>query len=158
MLKRYAGLEFFFNLWVWRELWPESNKKELATEHKSWPTERSRVENYTISSTMRLGFCIWMTVHISKSEPLGLPLICYVFYSTCCLIYRWITSLQPLSPGYDCIRLGHLLHIHSRFLLIVPFSVLNSSQQGKRIWNDNTMSLPSVSHLINLYRGQNLMC
>lgn len=158
--KKICRFGVFFNLWVWRELWwwPESNKKELATEHKSTLTERSRVENNMILPIMRLGFYIWITVHISKPEPLGLPLTCYVFYSTSYLIYHWITSLQPLFPGYSCIRLGYLLHIHSSFLLIVHLTVLNSSQQGNCIWNDNPIYLPSVFHLINLYWGQNLMC
>lgn len=136
----------------------ESNKKGLATEHRSTPTERSREENNMILSIMTLGIYICITVQISKPKPLGLPLMCYIFYSTSYFIYHWITLVQPLFPGYSCIRLGHLLHIHRRFLLTMHFPELNSSQQGNCIRKENTVYLPSVFHLINLCCGQKLMC
>lgn len=105
---------------------------------------------------MGLGFYTWLIVQISKDEPQALSLICYVFYSFSKFIYRLITSVQPLFPGYICIRLGYLLHIHSRFLLKINFPELNSRQQGNCICKENTVHLPSVFHLINLYGRQNL--
>lgn len=105
---------------------------------------------------MGLGFYTWLIVQISKDEPQALSLICYAFYSFSKFIYRLITSVQPLFPGYICIRLGYLLHIHSRFLLIMNFPEVNSRQQGNCICKENTVHLPSVFYLINLYGRQNL--
>lgn len=132
----------------------ESSKKGLATEYKSKTIERSREEHNMILLIIRLWFYIWVQYRFQSLSHWAC-LLSAIYFTISYLVYHSITSVQPLFPGYSCTRLGHLLHMHCRFLLIMYFPELNSSQQGKK---DSTVYLPSGFHLINLNCGQNLMC